>query len=64
MKAIIIGHYIEYNFNMFSMTKQLQSGWVSSRNDKNIVLIKGDKKLMFDVLILMPCGAFYAYYFC
>ena len=39
MKRVITGEMCrpEYNFNVFSIAKRLQSGWVLSGNDKNII---------------------------
>ena len=47
MKAIITGtmYSPEYNFNVFSITKRIQSGWVLSENNVNNMLMKGDKKI-------------------
>ena len=59
MKAIIIGAMCnpQYNFNVFSITKRLKSGWVLSINHMNIILTKGEKKIEFDIVIPMLHGA-------
>ena len=54
----------KYNFNKFIITKRMQSGWVLSINDKNIVLMKGKKTIKFDMVIATPDETINAYYFC
>ena len=64
-KAMITGatYNPEYNFNVCSITKRLQSGWVLFGNDTNNIPAKSNKKIKFDAVIPMPCGAIYACYF-
>ena len=53
----------EYNFDVLNITKRMQSGWVLSINDKNIILFKGDKKSKFDTVISMHHVAIFACFF-
>ena len=65
MKAMITGamYNSKYNFDVLNITKRMQSGWVLSINDKNIILFKGDKKSKFDTVISMHHVAIFACFF-
>ena len=65
MSAMITGaaYNPENKFNVFNITKTLQSGLVLYGSDKKIMLMKDDKKIKFDVVIPMSHGALYACFF-
>ena len=50
----------EYNFNVFSITKSLQSGQVITGNYTHIMFNKGDKTIKLGIVVPMPHGAIYA----
>ena len=52
-------HHPEYNFSVFSITKRLQNEWVLSGNNKNIMLMKSNKNIKFDMVIPISFRAIY-----
>ena len=50
-------------FNLFSLTKMLQNGWVLQGDKTALKLKKGDKGLNFDIVIPTPNRAIYCLYF-
>ena len=52
MKAMIadVTNNPDYNFDVFSITRRLQSGWVLAKNDKNMMQTKGYEKIKFDIV--------------
>jgi hypothetical protein len=49
-------------YNLFSLTKLTQKGWLLGGNDKGIWLSKGAETIMFDIAIPTPKGVLYAIY--
>ena len=50
-------------FNLFSMTKRMQDGWILGGNKESMWLTKGDQKLIFDIKINTSKGALFCIYF-
>ena len=50
-------------FNLFSLTKRLDQGWILGGNKNSIWISKGEKKIEFDIKIETPKGAIFAAYF-
>jgi hypothetical protein len=49
-------------FNLFSVTKLQRNGWILHGDRNQIKLTKGDKSVVFDIVIDTPKGAIYAMY--
>ena len=62
MKTRISGltYNLEYNFNMFNVKNDYKV--VLSSNNKNLMIMKGNKKIKFYIMIPMPCGKSHACY--
>ena len=56
-------HAPNQNFNMFSISKALMSGWMLSGDREGIVLTKGDATIRFDIMIDTRRGALFCGYF-
>jgi hypothetical protein len=50
-------------FNLFSISKLQIEGWIMHRVKNGIMLTKGDKTIVFDIVIPTPKGAVFAMYF-
>jgi hypothetical protein len=51
------------NFNLFSITQMTAKGWILGGNDKCIWIEKGQRKVVFDMMIPTPRGVIHAMYF-
>ena len=64
MKATL--NYVQYNpksnFNLFSVGKAIKEGWKLSGNKEDLVLIKGNPKLVFDIKITIKNGVIFCVY--
>jgi len=56
-------HAPNQNFNMFSISKALMSGWMLSGDREGIMLTKGDATIKFDIRIETRRGALFCGYF-
>jgi hypothetical protein len=57
-----VTHLPEGKYNLFSITKLQNEGWILSGDDNAIWLTKGDIEIKFDIIILTPKGVLYAMY--
>jgi hypothetical protein len=51
-------------FNLFSLTKTTQQGWILGGDNKEIWLTKSGQRLSFDITIPTPKGMLFAMYIC
>jgi hypothetical protein len=61
-KIIDVTHLPEAKYNLFSITKLQNEGWILGGNADAIWLTKGDVESKFDIKIPTPKGVFYAMY--
>ena len=50
-------------YNLFILTKRLIAGYILGGDWHSIWIIKGNKKIVFDIKVLTPKGAIFAVYF-
>ena len=50
-------------FNLFSLTKLMNHGWILGGDDETMWLTKGERTVTFDIKIPTPKGTLYAMYF-
>ena len=50
-------------YNLFSLTKRLNKGYIIGGYWCSIWISEGDEKIVFDIKILMPKGVIFAAYF-
>jgi hypothetical protein len=62
VKMTDVSYILEYNFNMFSLSRCLQSGWKMTGGKSFIKAISPDGKqeILFNIVIQTPQGAIYA----
>jgi hypothetical protein len=58
-----VTHLPTGKFDLFSLTKMQNNGWLLHGNDKTIWLTKGEDKIIFDIIIPTPEGMVFAVYF-
>ena len=56
-------HTPNSRFNLFSVTKRMQDGWILGGDKESMWLTKGDQKINFDIKISTPKGALFCIYF-
>jgi hypothetical protein len=61
-KITDVTHLPESKYNLFSITKLQNEGWILSGNSDAIWLTKGDVEIRFDIKIPTPKGVLYAMY--
>ena len=50
-------------YNLFSLTKRLDDGWILGGDKNSLWISKGENKVVFDIKIKTPKGAIFATYF-
>jgi hypothetical protein len=61
-KITDVTHLPEVKYNLFSITKLQNEGWILSGNSDAIWLTKGDVEIKFDIKIPTPKGVLYVMY--
>ena len=58
-----IVHMPDSSFNLFSLTKRLNTGWTLGGNSEKLWIEKDGTQIVFDIKIKTPKGAIYCMYF-